>query len=189
MLSFAVFSKYGATTNFLLTIILIGGCHAFVPIHSSLLHSHSTCCTTSGSLHRLQPLQLSPFQDNPLSYVTTLVAIDDDVAFSSFDDAFQDQITFMDDSVKILVAVFGVVIAVLAVLSFVSSKVDDAIYQTLQDFEATMRQYFPQRWETIEAQLADLSPEERDVKLLQIMEEMQEKEPAVMNRVREKMDF
>lgn len=125
---------------------------------------------------------------------TALVAVDEIATPSSFDDAFQDQINFLDGPVLIMAGIFGVVLVLLAVLSFLSSKVDDAILQTLRDFEKTMRTYYPQRWKEIEAQLKVASNKnrpdaERDIRLLQIMEEIQEKEPEFMKVVRERMDF
>ena len=64
---------------------------------------------------------------------TTLVVVataDD----ATFEDAFQDQVNVWDGPVlPIMLGIFGVVIAVLTAWSFLSSKVDDAIYQTIQD--------------------------------------------------------
>jgi len=122
--------------------------------------------------------------------MTFLVAaeVDTDVPF---DNAFQDEINFLDGPVKIAFAVFGVVIVLLTVLSALSSKMDDAIYQTIRDFETTMREYYPGRWKRIEDEIQSkgLTGDERDIKLLQIMEDMQEKEPAIMTQIRQKMDF
>ena len=121
---------------------------------------------------------------------TLLVAAEADTAVP-FDNAFQDEINFMDGPVKIALTVFGVVILLLAALSALSSKVDDAILQTIRDFETTMKEYYPGRWKQIEDKIQSqgLTGDERDIKLLQIMEEIQEKEPAVMTQTKQKMDF
>ena len=50
------------------------------------------------------------------------------------------------------------------------------------------RQYFPSQWQTIETQLVGLQGEERDIKLLQIMEQMQEQDAATMTAIRQKMN-
>ena len=109
--------------------------------------------------------------------------LDDPAAFT----AFTDQVDFLDGPIKLMLGIFAAVIVVLAALSVVSQKVDQAIVQTIQDFEVTCKTYFPTTWQTIDAQLDGLRGEERDVKLLQIMEDLQAKEPETMIRIREKM--
>eukprot|EP00977_Amphora_coffeiformis_P014259 scaffold3946_cov177-Amphora_coffeaeformis.AAC.22 len=123
--------------------------------------------------------------------MTLVVATEADTTTVPFDSAFQDEINFVDEPVKIALAVFGVVILILTVLSALSSKVDDAILQTIRDFETTMKTYYPGRWKRIEDEIQSqgLTGDERDIKLMKIMEEIQEKEPAVMTEIRQKMDF
>jgi hypothetical protein len=64
---------------------------------------------------------------------------------------------------------------------------DAAIEKVLVDYEATLKRFFPQRWELIAEQLVGLEGDERDIKLLALVEDLQEKEPAFMARVKEKM--
>ena len=114
---------------------------------------------------------------------------DEQAAVALLDDpaAFTDQVDFLDGPIKLMLGIFAAVIVALAALSVVSQKVDQAIVQTIQDFEVTCKTYFPTTWQTIDAQLDGLRGEERDVKLLQIMEDLQAKEPETMIRIREKM--
>lgn len=132
------------------------------------------------------------------------VSVDATATDIGFDDAFTDQINLLDGPIKIMLGVFVGVVAILAVLAVLSSKVDDAINQTLQDYEATLRQYYPQRWEAIEARLAASAAiqsssssssttaaeakQERDIELFKIMDEMQQQEPELMEQVRQRMD-
>ena len=171
-----MFLSYSCLSAFALAF---GYGHAFVPISND-----------ARALTR-QPHALNALPTNSIHWGTSsLVAVDNpDASPVAFEDAFQDQVNLLDGPIPIMLGVFGLVIVILAGLSFLSSKVDDAIYQTLKDFEATVRQYFPQKWQQIETQLENLSGEERDIKLLKIMEDMQEKEPEIMMRVRQKMDF
>ena len=127
---------------------------------------------------------------NPANVLNALSLSEVDPAVS---DAFQDEIQFLDTPIQLMLGIFGVVVVVLAALSVISAKVDDAITQTLRDFEKTTRLAYPQKWQEIQAQLDEVgennaASDARDIKLLQIMESMQEKEPALMNRIRQKMD-
>ena len=82
---------------------------------------------------------------------------------------------------------FGVIVLVLAGLKVLSGQMDDAIQNVLVDFEATMTRYYPQRWQVIAQDLAGLEGDERDVKLLALMEKLQGKDPDFMARVKKKM--
>ena len=103
--------------------------------------------------------------------------------------AFTDQVDLFDTPVQILLVVFGVVVLLLTAVSVVSRKVDTAILQTLHEFETALRTYFPARWKQIQGKLQGLPPgDARNAALLQLMEELQDAEPAFMAQVREKMD-
>lgn len=107
--------------------------------------------------------------------------------------AFQDQVNLLDGTVQIMLGVFVAVVAVLTVLSILANKMDEAIYQTQKDFETTLRQYYPRRWKEIEQQLpaptSASDDQERAMKLINIMEEMMEKEPEFMKDVQKRMEF
>jgi hypothetical protein len=136
------------------------------------------------ALHALPAHVAQLFDAASSSLILTAAA--DEVAF---DGAFQDSISLTDGPIKIMLAVFVVVMGGLLGLTFLSGKVDEAIYETLTDMEATLKKYHPKRWERMEAELDGLVEEARDIKLLAMMEEMQEKEPEFMTKLRKQMDF
>jgi type IV secretory pathway VirB2 component (pilin) len=100
------------------------------------------------------------------------------------EEAFQDTISFADGPVGVLAAAFGVFVVVAVGLKAVMGQMDTAIEKVLSDFEATMQRYYPKRWKEIEeSSLEGLQGDARDIKLLQVMEELQQKEPEFMTRV------
>jgi len=112
--------------------------------------------------------------------------------------AFTDQIDFFGDStVQTLFLVFGGVVGVLLGLSFLSSKFDESIANVVDDFEAVLSTdpQFRTKWEEIQPRLEGLDDDyeyvdkglKRQQTLLVIMEELQEKEPALMNKINAKM--
>ena len=64
---------------------------------------------------------------------------------------------------------------------------DSAIEKVLVDFEEVMRESYPTRWVDISEQLDGLDSDERQAKLIQIMEDLQKKDPEFMERVNKKM--
>jgi hypothetical protein len=116
-------------------------------------------------------------------------------AASDASEVFTDQIDlFGDPTVRTLFLVFGGVVVVLAGLSVLSKKVDDAIENVVGEFEVVLRSSpeFKSKWEEIEPQLKQYDQEvdkalKRNQKLFEIMEEMQAKEPALMERINTKM--
>ena len=116
-------------------------------------------------------------------------------AASDASEVFTDQIDlFGDPTVRTLFLVFGGVVVVLAGLSVLSKKVDDAILSVVGDFEVVLRTSpeFKSKWAEIEPQLKQYDQEvdkaiKRKQKLFEIMEEMQAKEPALMERINTKM--
>jgi hypothetical protein len=100
------------------------------------------------------------------------------------EEAFQDTISFTNGPVGALVAAFGVFVVLAVGLKAVMGQMDTAIEKVLSDFEATMKRYYPKRWKEIEeSSLEGLQGDARDFKLLQVMEELQQKEPEFMTRV------
>ena len=108
------------------------------------------------------------------------------------------QIDFFGDStVQTLFLVFGGVVGVLLGLSFLSSKFDESIANVVDDFEAVLSTdpQFRTKWEEIQPRLEGLDDDyeyvdkglKRQQTLLVIMEELQEKEPALMNKINAKM--
>lgn len=105
----------------------------------------------------------------------------------SVDQAFTDSIASFDGPVRNMVIGFGVVVLILAGLKALTDQMDNAIQNVLVEFEATMTRYFPQRWEAIAEELTGMEGDERDIKLLALMEKLQEKDPDFMARVKKKM--
>jgi hypothetical protein len=103
--------------------------------------------------------------------------------------AFQDSVNLFDLSGPLgtILISTGAAIALLIMLKSLTSQMDAAIEKVLVDFESTMRENYPERWNVISAQLDNVSPDERPSKLVFIMEQMQEEEPEFMNQVKEKM--
>lgn len=123
-------------------------------------------------------------------------------AASDTAEAFTDQIDYFGDPmVRTLFLVFGGVVVLLAGLSVLSQKVDDAIESVIVDFEAVLRTdpEFRSKWQDIATQLEEYEADVNEIvnsekeltrkqKLFEIMEEMQEKEPALMKRINRKME-
>jgi hypothetical protein len=101
--------------------------------------------------------------------------------------AFSDSIVTFDGTIQTMVIVFGVVVLVLAGMKAYAGQMDAAIEEVLVDFEATLKRSYPQRWQDMEEQLTGLGGDERDIELLRIMEELQQKEPAFMTQLTKKM--
>jgi hypothetical protein len=104
------------------------------------------------------------------------------------EDAFTDSINYTDGPVRTILIAGVVFVAALVALKALSSRVDAAIAEVLVDFEKTMKLYYPSRWERLEeTQLQNLTGDERDLKLLEVMEQIQVNEPTFMLEVKEKM--
>jgi len=102
--------------------------------------------------------------------------------------AFTDEINFLDGPILTMLGIFGVVVVGLVVFKALAGQMDSAIEQVLVDFEATMKQSYPQRWQNdIRPQLDGLAGEARQQKLVQLMEEIQTTDPEFMGRVQQKM--
>jgi hypothetical protein len=103
------------------------------------------------------------------------------------DTVFNDSIVTFDDSIRNMLLVFTVFIALLTGFKLLTGQMDQAIEQILTEFESTMRRFYPQRWEVLSKSLEGLEGDARDVKLLSLMEELQVSDPDFMSRVKEKM--
>lgn len=113
---------------------------------------------------------------------TSITLVQDEI-----DQAFTDTVSFTDGPIKTMGIVFGVVVLVLVGLKVLGGQMDAAIEQVLVDFEATLKRFYPQRWEVMEEELGDLVGDARDIKLLQMMEQLQDDEPEFMAKLKEKM--
>eukprot|EP00531_Pseudo-nitzschia_arenysensis_P013518 CAMPEP_0116123546 /NCGR_PEP_ID=MMETSP0329-20121206/4806_1 /TAXON_ID=697910 /ORGANISM="Pseudo-nitzschia arenysensis, Strain B593" /LENGTH=185 /DNA_ID=CAMNT_0003617469 /DNA_START=136 /DNA_END=696 /DNA_ORIENTATION=+ len=123
-------------------------------------------------------------------------------AASDTAEVFTDQIDYFGDPmVRTLFFVFGGVVVLLAGFSVLSQKVDDAIESVIVDFESVLRTdpEFRSKWQDIAPQLEQYEADgseafdgekelKRKQKLFEIMEEMQEKEPELMQRINRKME-
>ena len=116
-------------------------------------------------------------------FTSSLLTADD----IGMDQAFSDSIVTFDGAIRNMAIGFAVVVLLLAGLKVLTDQMDAAIEKVLVDYEATLKRFFPQRWERIAEQLVGLEGDERDIKLLALVEDLQEKEPAFMARVKEKM--
>jgi hypothetical protein len=147
--------------------------------HSSNLLDTPLYPHASTTLDLAQSPLLSPLKDLPF-----LIAdgIDGEAA------AFSDQINYFDGPIVTLLGVFGVAVAALVGFKLLTGQMDSAIEQVLVDFEATMKEAYPQRWQSdIRPRLEGLEGESRQQTLVQIMEEIQNNDPTFMSRVQEKM--
>lgn len=104
------------------------------------------------------------------------------------DEAFTDSIQYLDNTIVTLLGVFGLVMIVLVGIKVVTDQTDAAIEQVLVDFEQTMKESYPQRWQTeIRPELEGLQGTDRQQRLVQVMETMEQKDPEFMSRVQAKM--
>jgi hypothetical protein len=104
------------------------------------------------------------------------------------DEAFTDSIQYLDNTIVTLLGVFGLVMMILIGIKVVADQTDAAIEQVLVDFEQTMKESYPQRWQTeIRPELEGLQGTDRQQRLVQVMETMEQKDPEFMSRVQAKM--
>jgi hypothetical protein len=106
-------------------------------------------------------------------------------------EAFTDSIQYLDTTITTMLGVFGVVmIALIGYKVLFIDPTDNAIEQVITDFETTMMKDYPQKWNTdIRPQLTGLEPGtmERQQKIIQIMESMEQTDPDFMKRVQTKI--
>ena len=102
--------------------------------------------------------------------------------------AFKDEINYFGDPlVQGMVGVFGVVLLLLVGANVLLGQMDTAIEKVLVDFEATMKSSYPTRWADIREELDGLEGDDRKAKLIDIMEDIQKKDPEFMDRINQKM--
>jgi hypothetical protein len=61
--------------------------------------------------------------------------------------AFTDSIQYMDSTITTMLGVFGLAMILLIGFKVWTDQTDAAIVQVLVDFETTMKEYYPQRWQ------------------------------------------
>mmetsp|Transcript_2910 Transcript_2910/g.8488 ORF Transcript_2910/g.8488 Transcript_2910/m.8488 type:complete len:180 (-) Transcript_2910:1009-1548(-) len=125
-------------------------------------------------LHALPPLP-------DLSHVGSfLISASNDIGI---EEAFKDDIQFIDPTIKLELGVFAAVVLLLVAASALLGQMDNAIEKVLGDFEKTMKSKYASKWIEIEDELEGLGSAERTQKLGAIMERMQKEEPKLMERV------
>lgn len=167
------------STSFLVGVLSIttmmnSCCHAFVhPISLSVSHGPQAIKS------QLFALTTIPLFDESM----TIAEVDSDIS----DAAFTDSINYFDGTIGTMGIAFIIVIAILAGFKALTGQMDQAIEKVLVDFETVMKRYYPQQWQEIENELEGMTADERSVKLFETMEQMQETQPEMMAKVREKM--
>lgn len=164
--------------------IILKGSHAFVP--SSIF--------TSGRVEQNLPTKSSLSESwsikdpDIFSKQVGSILLSDVVAVDGEASAFTDSINYLDGTISTMLGVFGVVLVVLIGFKALTDQMDSAIEQVLVDFETTMKRQYPQRWQSdIRPALEGLQGEERQQKLVQIMEDLERNDPTFMSRVQGKM--
>ena len=109
-----------------------------------------------------------------------VVSAADDIGI---EEAFKDDIQFLDPTIKLELGIFGAVVLLLAAASALLGQMDNAIEKVLEDFERTMESKYASRWIEIEEELEGLEGAERTQRLGAIMERMQVEEPKLMERI------
>jgi hypothetical protein len=103
--------------------------------------------------------------------------------------AFQDSIVLMDDTIQTMLIVFAVFIGLALVFGALRGQVDQAIQIIVRDFATTLEKYYPTRWKNLqENELLGLNEDDRDVKLLEIMERWEKEDPKFMSEIRQRMN-
>lgn len=125
-------------------------------------------------LHALPPLP-------DLSHVGgILISASDDIGI---EEAFKDDIQFLDPTIKLELGIFAVVVLLLVAANALLNQMDNAIESVLRDFEIVMKSKYANKWIEIEEELEGLDDAERTQKLGIIMDRMQRDEPKLMERV------
>ena len=109
-----------------------------------------------------------------------LVSAADDIGL---EEAFKDDIQFLDPTIKLELGIFGAVVLLLVAANALLGQMDSAIEKVLGDFERAMKSKYASRWIEIEEELEGLEGAERTQKRGAIMERMNRQEPKLMERV------
>ena len=106
----------------------------------------------------------------------------------AFEDAFTDEVDlFNDPTIRLLLVGFGVFVVLAVVAKSLLNQMDAAIEKVLVEFETTMKSKYASRWVSIEAKLEGLEEPQRSQRLFEIMEGLQQSEPAFMEKVNRNM--
>mmetsp|Transcript_15193 Transcript_15193/g.23316 ORF Transcript_15193/g.23316 Transcript_15193/m.23316 type:complete len:187 (+) Transcript_15193:93-653(+) len=166
-------------TSMVLLTTTINTCYAFIsPTRRFVQHQK-----TSSQLPAVLPNSI--LQDHQAMLVATADSTSSDDAAAA---AFTDSINYFDGTIGTMGIVFVVVVGVLAALKALGGQMDQAIEKVLVEFEVCMKRFYPQQWQEIEAKLEKTTTaDERSAKLFEIMEQMEQDEPALMAQIKEKM--
>jgi hypothetical protein len=102
---------------------------------------------------------------------------------------FRDSVHFFDFSGPlgpILIVTFAAFV-LLALLSVLIPKIDGAMDLLVDEYEATLKKDFPQRWNIISAGLEGVPPEDRIVELLILINQMEEEDPEFEKNLKQKL--
>ena len=176
-----------------LAVLLLANCgtssstYAFsIPVSvasSTALHTESV--RYSSMIHSLRTGEMQDGID--LSSLSTVKTSGFLMTDALEEEAFTDSIDYFDGTIGVLLGGFGLVILVLGILKVLADRMDSAIEEVLVDFEGTMKQFFPQQWKEMSVPLEDLEGVDRQQKVMEIMEELQETDPTFMGKVNQKM--
>ena len=151
---------------------------AFAKTASAFVAPATFACTCRSSTD-LQALPMPPLS----SFAQIggfLVSAAEDIGL---EEAFKDDIQFLDPTIKLELGIFGVAVLLLVAANALLGQMDNAIEKVLGDFERAMKSKYASRWIEIEEELEGLEDAERTQKLGAIMERMQREEPKLMERV------
>lgn len=102
-------------------------------------------------------------------------------------DPFSDSISFFDGPILTMAGGAVAVMVLLVAFKSLMGKMDEAIGKVLVDFEEAMKTTYPQRWVEMEEELEGLEGVDRDVKLYELMDQMEKENPNFMARVKDTM--
>jgi hypothetical protein len=138
----------------------------------------------------LPPILTDDFLDtasSPSSILLAEEAIDRKAII--MEKVFRDSVDFFDFSGPlgpILIVTFAALV-LLALLSVLIPKVDGAMDLLVDEYEATLKKDFPQRWSIISAGLEGVPPEDRIVELLMLIIQMEEEDPEFEKNLKQKL--
>jgi hypothetical protein len=142
------------------------------------------------SVCALPPILTDDFLDtasSPSSILLAEEAIDRKAII--MEKVFRDSVDFFDFSGPlgpILIVTFAALV-LLALLSVLIPKVDGAMDLLVDEYEATLKKDFPQRWSIISAGLEGVPPEDRIVELLMLIIQMEEEDPEFEKNLKQKL--
>ena len=151
---------------------------AIVSTASAFVAPASLTCSSRSTELRALPM---PSSSSAFAHIGGfLISAADDIGI---EEAFKDDIQFLDPTIKLELGIFGVVVLLLVAANALLGQMDSAIEKVLGDFERAMKSKYASRWIEIEEELDGLEGAQRTQKLGAIMERMQTEEPKLMERV------